>query len=158
MLLLLFLLGAYLFGAGEGWHEVASFTFNTYCDIDRITTNLCGGLFINDYYAGNIIFFVGTVMMNTAIMLLSLRLPAKKFTKNQLAILFANSFIFGFMWYAYAAFDPVHVGFFFATLLMVISLGIFFKIRENWRSYPYIMYSVTGYTLASIATLLVRFI
>src|SRR5690349_22014708 len=31
-LAVVFVCGAYLYGAGEGWHEVASFTLNTYCD------------------------------------------------------------------------------------------------------------------------------
>src|SRR5215217_2893881 len=55
----IFVCGAYLYGAGEGWHEVASFTLNTYCENQSLAGNLCSGLFINDYYAGNLIFFVG---------------------------------------------------------------------------------------------------
>lgn len=30
VLAVVFVCGAYLYGAGEGWHEVASFTLNTY--------------------------------------------------------------------------------------------------------------------------------
>src|SRR5690349_4707827 len=36
-LAVIFVCGAYLYGAGEGWHEVASFTLNTYCDEQNLT-------------------------------------------------------------------------------------------------------------------------
>src|SRR3989338_829510 len=49
LLALSFVVGVYLYGAGEGWHEVASFTLNTYCNVNNLTGNLCKGLFINDY-------------------------------------------------------------------------------------------------------------
>src|ERR1051326_4030128 len=58
-LLAVFVAGAYLYGLGEGWHEVTSFTLNQYCDVQNISGDLCGGLFVNDYYTGNILFFVG---------------------------------------------------------------------------------------------------
>src|SRR5579871_588117 len=66
--LTLFVVGAYIYGAGEGWHEVASFTLNYHCHLKSLVGNLCNGLFINDYYAGNIIFFVGGVMMNISLL------------------------------------------------------------------------------------------
>src|ERR1043165_2368949 len=76
----IFLCGAYLYGAGEGWHEVASFTLNTYCDPHNPTGDLCQGLFINDYYAGNLIFFIGGVMMNTALLVLATQQKMERFT------------------------------------------------------------------------------
>ena len=156
-LALLFVVGIYLFGAGEGWHEVASFTFHTYCDENNLSNNLCGGLFINDYYAGNIIFFIGGILMNTALMALAAKLPIKSFSKKDLIILFSNSVIYAFTWFAYATFDTVLVGLFFSALLMFISLGFFIRIRKNWKTYPYITYSATAYTMATIATIFVRF-
>src|SRR5215210_4475352 len=88
-----FLCGAYLYGAGEGWHEVASFTLNTYCDTDNLTGNLCLGLFINDYYAGNLIFFVGGVMMNTVLLVLATQQRMERFNNTDLAILLVNSLV-----------------------------------------------------------------
>src|SRR5258706_390479 len=68
--LMLFIAGAYLYGLGEGWHEVASFTFNQHCDVKNFSGDLCGGLFINDYYTGNILFFKGAIAMSLALLLL----------------------------------------------------------------------------------------
>jgi hypothetical protein len=151
-----FLCGAYLYGAGEGWHEVASFTLNTYCDVKNLAGNLCQGLFINDYYAGNLIFFVGGVMMNTVLLVLATQQKMERFTNRDMAILLVNSLVYAFTWFAYAAFDVVLLGLFFAALLAVISIAAWLKVRRNAREYPYITYSVVAYVLATIATVIYR--
>jgi hypothetical protein len=152
----LFVCGAYLYGAGEGWHEVASFTLNTYCDTDNLTGNLCLGLFINDYYAGNLIFFVGGVMMNAVLLVLATQQRMERFNNRDMTILLFNSLVYALSWFAYAAFDVVLLGLFFAALLAVISSVTFVKVKWNAREYPYITYSAVAYTLATIGTLIYR--
>jgi hypothetical protein len=151
-----FLCGAYLYGAGEGWHEVASFTLNTYCDTQNLAGNLCLGLFINDYYAGNLIFFVGGVMMNTVLLVLATQQRMDRFNNKDMMVLIFNSIVYAFTWFAYAAFDIVLLGLYFATLLAVISIVAWLKVKRNIREYPYITYSVVAYTLATIATIIYR--
>lgn len=157
ILALCFFIGAYLYGAGEGWHEVASFTLNQYCDLKNLADNLCHGLFINDYYTGNIIFFVGGVMMNITLLTLASYYPMKRFGNKDMVILFINSIVFAFTWFAYSAFDKVLVGLFFSTILMIISLYYAWKIKNKFREYPFIAYSVLAYTLASVGAGIVRF-
>ena len=151
-----FVCGAYLYGAGEGWHEVASFTLNTYCDQHNPVGDLCLGLFINDYYAGNLIFFVGGVMMNTSVLVLATQHRENRFTNTDMIILLVNSLVYAFTWFAYAAFDVVSLGLFFAALLAIISIAAFIKVQRNVREYPYITYSVVAYTLATLTTLIYR--
>lgn len=152
-----FVCGAYLYGAGEGWHEVASFTLNTYCDHQNLPGNLCPGLFVNDYYAGNLIFFVGGVLMNTVLLVLATQQRMERFNNTDMAILLVNSLVYAFSWFAYAAFDVVLLGLYFAALLAIISLVTWLKVKWNAREYPYITYSAVAYTLATIATLIYRF-
>jgi hypothetical protein len=156
LLAAVFVCGAYLYGAGEGWHEVASFTLNTYCDLNNLAGNLCQGLFINDYYAGNLIFFVGGVMMNTSVLALATQHREQRFNNTDMAILLINSLVYAFTWFAYAAFDVVLLGLFFAVLLAIISIVAFIKTGRNIREYPYITYSVVAYPLAAIATIIYR--
>src|SRR6266542_2329485 len=156
VLAVVFLCGAYLYGAGEGWHEVASFTLNTYCDARSPAGNLCQGLFINDYYAGNLIFFVGGVMMNGVLLALATQQKMERFNNKDMTILLVNSLVYAFTWFAYAAFDVVLLGLYFATLLAVISIVAFIKVKRNIREYPYITYSVVAYILATIATVIYR--
>ena len=129
----IFVCGAYLYGAGEGWHEVASFTQNTYCETQSLPGNLCAGLFINDYYAGNLIFFVGGVMMNTVLLVLATQQKMDRFNNKDMAILFVNSLVYAFTWFAYAAFDVVLLGLYFAALLAVISIVTWVKVKRNIR-------------------------
>ncbi len=151
-----FVCGAYLYGAGEGWHEVASFTLNTYCETQNLPGNLCQGLFINDYYAGNLIFFVGGVMMNAVLLVLATQQKMDRFNNKDLVILLVNSMVYAFTWFAYAAFDVVLLGLYFAALLAVISIVVWVKVKRNIREYPYITYSVVAYTLATVATIIYR--
>ena len=155
-LLLVFVIGAYLTGAGEGWHEVANFTLHKYCTYHALN-NICGGLYINSFYTGNIIFFFGGILMSVSLFTLAKKLPMTPFTKKELAILTINSIIYAFTWFAYAAFDTVSVGFFFSVLLMIISLGFLTVVRKQWKSYPFIIYSAIAYSLATTATCIVRF-
>jgi hypothetical protein len=157
VLAVVFVCGAYLYGAGEGWHEVASFTLNTYCDAQNLTGNLCLGLFINDYYAGNLIFFVGGVMMNSVLLVLATQQRMDRFDNKDMAILLFNSLVYAFTWFAYAAFDVVLLGLYFAALLAIISILAWVKVKRNIREYPYITYSVVAYTLATAATIIYRF-
>lgn len=153
----LFTAGVYLYGLGEGWHEVASFTFNQHCDVKNFVGNLCGGLFINDYYTGNILFFKGAVAMSLALLLLEKMNLSKAYNGKALLILLINSVVYAFTFFAYAGFDRVLVGLYSTAILMIIADLIFWSVRKKWRQYPYLTYSAFAYTLATIASLIVRF-
>jgi hypothetical protein len=155
-LLTLFVVGAYLYGLGEGWHEVTSFMLNQYCDGQTGSGDLCGGLFINDYYTGNILFFIGGIGMATALLILQRLNPTSPWDTRNLVIGGVNSLIYSFTFFAYAAFDPVLVGLYSTAVLMLLSLVLLVGVRRHWREYPYISYSAFAYTLATVASLIVR--
>lgn len=158
ILVTVFIVGAYLFGAGEGWHEVASFTLNHYCEANNPVGSLCNGLFINDYYAGNIIFFIGGLLMTTPLLALASYYPVKAFNRKEMVILLSNSLVFSFTWFAYSAFDKVLVGFFFSTVLLMISAIYLVKIKGRYSQYPFIVYSFVAYFVATVGAALVRFL
>jgi hypothetical protein len=155
-LLGLFVAGAYLYGLGEGWHEVTSFTLNQYCDVRNISGDLCGGLFTNDYYTGNVLFFVGGIGMAVALMILERLNPSSSWDNRNVVIGAVNSFIYSFTFFAYAAFDLVLVGLYSTVALMLISLVLLGGVVKRWRQHPYISYSAFAYTLATAASVIVR--
>jgi hypothetical protein len=155
-LTMLFVLGVYFYGAGEGWHEYAILLYNSYCQQDGATYPLCKGIFINAFYTGNIIFFTGGVLMNTALLALSAQFPVKQFSKAELVILFLNSVVYALTWFAYAAFDVVPVGLFFSGALMLISVGFLIKRKNSWKMYPYLVFSTFAYTLATVSSFIMR--
>src|SRR5438067_7579733 len=54
-----FLAGIYFYASGNAFHELASFLFNQYCDVTSVSGPLCASLFFNDYYTGNVLYFIG---------------------------------------------------------------------------------------------------
>jgi hypothetical protein len=155
-LLALFVVGAYLYGLGEGWHEVTSFTLNQHCDVQNISGDLCGGLFVNDYYTGNILFFIGGIGMATALMLMERGSPSRPWDNRNVVIGVVNSIIYSFTFFAYAAFDLVLVGLYATALLMLIALVLLAAVVRQWRQYPYLSYSALAYTLATVGSVIVR--
>lgn len=155
-LLALFVAGAYIYGLGEGWHEVTSFTLNQHCEVPNISGDLCGGLFVNDYYTGNILFFLGGIGMAVALMILERLSPGTGWDNRNIVIGAVNSFIYSFTFFAYAAFDLVLVGLYSTIALMLISLALLAGVIRSWRQHPYISYSAFAYTLATAASVIVR--
>lgn len=156
LLALLFIIGVYYYATGNGAHEIASFTFNQYCDTKNFTDNLCGGLFINDYYTGNIFYFVGGAMMVLSLMLFEKLSPNKNWTKKDMRILVANAVIYALAIFAYAAFDRVLVGLIYSIIMTLVSVYLFLQVRHKYLRYPIITYTALTYTLGTIAALIVR--
>ncbi len=158
MYLLLFVIGVYFYATGNGLHEVASFLFNHYCDVKHFKDPLCGSLYFNNYYTGNILFFIGGYCMNLALALFERMKPVVHFNNKDLAILIINSLIYAFAIFAYAAFDRVLVGIAFAVLTMITIGFLLPSTRKDYRTLPFTLYCVLSYTAATVAALLVRFV
>lgn len=153
----IFVLGIYFTATGNGLHEVASFLFNTFCNTKHIQTNSCGSMFFNDYYFGNIVYFVGLLTGNVSLIFFERMNPQKVFSKKDTAITIANGLVYGLTLFAYAAFDRVLVGFYFVVIAAIICDFLLITSRKKFGSLPFTLYTVVGYTLSAIATFLVRF-
>ncbi len=153
----LFIMGIYLYAAGNGLHEVASFLFNTFCDTKHVVANACGSMFANDYYVGNIIFFVGFYLTDLSLILLELRRPDKTFKRKDLIILLVNSFVFAFTLIAYGAFDRVLVGFWYTAIAAVSFDALLLWSKKKFSQLPVTLYFTAAYTIATIIIVLIRF-
>lgn len=154
---LIFIAGIYLYATGNGLHEVASFLFNTFCDTKHILHDACGSMFANDYYVGNVIFFVGFFLTDLALILLEMRRPDKTFKRKDLIILGINSLVFTFTLVAYAAFDIVLVGFWYLVIAAICFDALVLFSKKKLTQLPVTLYFTLAYTLATIVTLLIRF-
>ncbi|MCO1658597.1 hypothetical protein [Pseudonocardia humida] len=153
---LLFVVGAYFYATGNGVHELGSFTLQTHCDFDEPTGDLCAGLFINDFYTGNTMFFAGALLMNLAVLVVERRNPAEPMGRGALAVLVVNALVFALAVLAYAAFDRVVVGLVFAVVMAVVALGFLVPVRGRYRRFPFTTYTALTYVVGTIASLLVR--
>lgn len=153
---LLFLIGVYFYATGNGMHETAGFFFNQYCDVKNFIGQLCGGLFFNDYYTGNIFYFIGAALMVIPLLFLEKILPNKEYQEKDLAVTLINAVIYAFAIFAYAAFDRVLVGLAYSIIVSLIALWFFVPIRKKYLSYPIITYTTTTYVLGTLTALIVK--
>lgn len=153
---LIFIIGLYFYSTGNGLHEVASHQFNTFCGA-RINSMLCGNMFFNDFYTGNILYFVGLFLSNLSLILFELMAPAKRFSNSDLGVTFINSFVLALTFFAYAAFDTVLVGLAYVIISAVIFVPILIMNKNKLRSLPFTAYTALAYLLSAVTALIVRF-
>lgn len=152
-----FIIGIYFYATGNGLHEVASHLFNTFCDTKANDWNpQCGAMFFNDYYTGNIIYFIGAYLMNLALILTEVIKPRFTITKKDYAPIIINAVIYALAIFAYSAFDRVSVGLIFSIIMTVTIITIFYANKENSRRLPVTMYSLITYLLGTLGAIVVR--
>ena len=155
-LALIFILGIYFYATGNGLHEVSSFNFNQYCNIKQFSGNLCSGFFFNDYYTGNIFYFVGGFLMTIPLLVFEYLKPIVTFKRNDMLIALTNACVYALAIFAYSAFDRVLVGLVYSIITTIVSGVFFYKIRKNYQRYPVITYTTITYVLGTIAAIIVR--
>lgn len=154
---LLFLIGVYYYATGNGVHEMASFTLNQFCNTKDVIGTFCLGQFLNDYYTGNIFYFVGGICMSLALLYTEKLLPSTTYTKKDVSVTVINAVIYAFAIFAYAAFDPVLVGFIYSLIIMLIADVMLLFVRKKYLHYPFIFYTALTYTLGTVVALFIRF-
>jgi hypothetical protein len=155
-LLVVFAAGVYLYGAGEGLHELASYYLTARCDPNHPAGSLCRGLFINDFYTGNVLFFVGAFATTAALLVVERMNPNPAFTRGQLVPLGINAVVYAATVVAYAAFDTVLVGLVYTLAMLAFTLGVFLPVRKRFLRYPFASYTVAAYTLGAILSVAIR--
>ncbi len=157
LLMLAFIIGIYFYSTGNGLHEVSSFNFNQFCDTEHFSNHLCQTFFFNDYYTGNILYFIGGALMVIPLMLLEKINPNKKYQKKDLAATIINAVIYALAIFAYSAFDRVLVGLIYSIIITVFAVILFIPLRKKYLQYPITFYTLLTYGLGTVAALLVRF-
>lgn len=155
-LFVVFIIGIYFYATGNGLHEVSSFNFNQFCPHRQATTDLCGGFFVNDYYTGNVLYFVGGALTVITLMLFETTLPQQTFSRRDMAILYGNAGLYAVAIFAYAGFDPVLVGLVYAAGIAVVTDVLWLRVRARYRAHPVITYTAVAYSLGTVAALALR--
>ncbi|HSX40556.1 MAG TPA: hypothetical protein VLF68_02990 [Candidatus Saccharimonadales bacterium] len=157
MLAALFIIGIYLNATGNGVHEVASFLFNNFCDTKVVAGGFCGSAFFNDYYFGNIVYFIGAILFTVPLILFERSNPEKSFRRNDWIVLEINAIVYALTIFAYAGFDRVLVGLWYSIIATIIILFLLFTSKQKFKYLPFTVYSAIVYILGTAASLLVRF-
>ncbi|HVA96743.1 MAG TPA: hypothetical protein VND99_03745 [Candidatus Acidoferrales bacterium] len=154
---LLFIGGVYFYATGNGVHEMASYTLNQYCNVKSLIGVFCNGQYFNDYYTGNIFYFIGALLMLLPVLLTEKRVSNNSYQKKDVPVTVVNAVIYAFAIFAYAAFDPALVGLVYSVVIFLFSGVLWLTIRNKYLQYPVIFYTALTYTIGTIAALLFRF-
>ncbi|HZU14745.1 MAG TPA: hypothetical protein VFB58_18055 [Chloroflexota bacterium] len=152
----LFILGTYFYATGNGAHEVASFLFNQYCYTSRVGVGVCGSLYVDDYYFGNIVYFLGLGLSNLALILLELRRPDETYGRRDFRITLINAGVLALTFIAYDAFDRVAVGLVATIVYAVVFTLLLLRSNALFRSVPFTLYSAAGFALAAAVAIPLR--
>lgn len=155
-LFLAFVAGVYFYATGNGVHEMASFALGVSCDPDHVSGDFCGGLFVNDFYTGNILYFVGAFLMTASILVLERGNPSDRYREGGLTVLVVNAVVFALTVLAYAGFDRVLVGLVYSIVMLVFVLACFLPVRRRYREFPFTTYTAIVYTLGTLASVVAR--
>ena len=155
-LFMAFVVGVYYYSTGNGVHEMDSFALSVSCDPDHVSGDFCGGLFVNDFYTGNVMYFVGAFLMTASIIILERRNPSERFRQGGVVVLVVNAVIFALTVLAYAGFDRVLVGLVYSVAMSVFVLACFLPVRNRYREFPFTTYSAIVYVLGTVASIVVR--
>jgi hypothetical protein len=153
----LFITGIYFYATGNGVHEVSSFNFNYFCNPESYSGDLCSNFFFNDYYTGNIYYFIGAALMTVSLLFLERLSPDTAYRRKDLPVTLINAVIYAFAIFAYAAFDEVLVGLIYSSIVMVLADILLFLARKRYLEHPFTTYTAATYTLGTLAALVIRF-
>ena len=154
----IFITGIYFYATGNGVHETAGYIFNSFCDTVNIQVGVCGSSFFNDYYFGNILYFVGGYLMTIVLVLLERKNLPADFDRKNWNILLVNAVVFAFAIFAYSAFDRVLVGLIYSLVTTLTILFLLLSSDKKYNGLPYTTYAFVTYALGTTASLIVRFL
>jgi hypothetical protein len=158
LLLVGFVTGIYFYATGNGIHELASFQYNTFCPTtDGNPSVMCQGMFFNDYYFGNGLYFVGAFLMNTALIVLEGIRPLARASLRDMIITTVNALVYALAIIAYAAFDLVVVGLVFTLISMFTIDLLLWRAKQPIVTRPFTYYAAVAYTIGGILGIALRF-
>lgn len=152
----LFILGLYLYASGNAGHEIASFLFNTYCNTKHFSSHSCQSVYLDDYFFGNGVYFVGLGLSTVAVILLEVRAPNEEMSTKDSYVTIANGLVLALTFIAYDGFDRVAVGLVASIVFAVLYVGILLRSGRPFRFKPFTLYSALGFSIASVVAIPTR--
>lgn len=158
LLLVGFITGIYFYATGNGIHELASFQYNFFCTPpEPVPSVMCQGMFFNDYYFGNGLYFIGAFLMNTTLILFEEQSPLAPASRRDMIITLVNALVYSLAIIAYAAFDVVVVGLVFTVVSMVVIDLLLWRARHPLLTRPFTFYAAVAYTVGGVIGIALRF-
>jgi hypothetical protein len=152
----LFLLGAYFYATGNGAHEVSGFVFSHFCGGVTSVHPSCHAMYLDDYFFGNAVYFVGLALSSLAIVLVELRWPRAPLDVRNRNITLANAAVLALTFVAYDSFDRVWVGLISTVIFAMMFSFIWLRSGVRLVTVPFTTYSAVGFTMAAVIAIPLR--
>jgi len=157
ILTIILISGIYFFGAGSGDHEVTNYLNFRFCDAGEIKNTLCDIITYNDDKFSHIVYYIGFILMNVALMLIEYKLPRKvKIVSKDLILITVNSLFIALGIFANLAFEDAKLDLIFFGSVMLLSLFLLFNKKGGAKTLPVTYYFASSYTIGVVGTLLYK--
>jgi hypothetical protein len=119
-----FVVGAYLLGAGYGDHEMTNYMHARFCP-EGDTSDLCRIVVFNDDEFSHWVFFSGFVLVNAVLLLLQVVFPHPgRLALRDVALLALNGLFIGLGIFANLAFEDIGLDLYIVALLAVLAVWV----------------------------------
>jgi len=150
-----FIVGAYLLGASYGDHEITNYLHARFCpeDAPGLDSVLCRIVIFNDDEFSHWVFFLGFVLMNTALMLLQVLFPhPRPAAGRDLALLIFNGVFIGLGVFANLAFEVIGLDLYVVALLALLAALLLWRRGPQ----PLLVYYAVAFWLGLLGTALYK--
>ena len=145
-LFLIFITGVYLFGASSGTHEVTNYLNLRFCEAGKIDSKICNIISYNDDEFSHIVYYLGFILLNVALMITSFNVPREKaINKKDLLLVSINAVFIGLGIFANLAFEEIGLDLYFFGSMMLLSLYLLLR-KKIYLRLPVLVYLATSYT------------
>ena len=157
LLMVLFISGVYLFGAGSGEHEVTNYLNARFCKRGDVESTLCNIVGYNDDEYSHYVYYVGCILLNVSLIFIEFCMPRRQqASRRDIFIVLLNSLLISLGILANLAFEEIGLDllFFGSVLLLALALLLFGKRRVY--ELPIIFYFAASYSPGVIGTVLYK--
>ena len=153
-LFLIFITGVYLFGASSGTHEVTNYLNQRFCEKAKVQTQICTIVSFNDDEFSHIVYYIGFILMNVALMISQYKVSFKEGVgKSAKAVISANAIFIGLGIFANLAFEEIGLDLYFFGSMMLLALYLYYKRPIKTAHYPVLFYFAISYSFGVLGTL-----
>jgi hypothetical protein len=156
---ILFIIGVYFFAAGSGDHEVTNYLNNRFCNDGEIQSVLCNIIIYNDDTFSHILYYIGFVLLNLALLLTEFTLPRKTpIIKRDLAFISVNGLFIAAGIFANLAFEPAGLDLMFFTPVAALSVYLTFFGNKPYHKLPASLYLSLSYGIGVLSTYITKLV
>jgi hypothetical protein len=157
LLMVLFVSGVYLFGAGSGDHEVTNYLNTRFCERGDTNSTLCNIIGYNDDEFSHYVYYLGFILLNVSLICMEFYTPrTQQASRKDLFFILLNSLLIGLGIFANLAFEEIGLDLVFFGSVLLLALALLLLGKRSVYGLPIIFYFAASYSLGVIGTVLYK--